>query len=211
MTDGIPNDPPPTVVSPRAGMPTRVMALLAGITVLMLVTPFTLGLSLAAALGVIVVAFIQRRRSRTLTRGRAWVVAAGTAAAAAIVGLAVVALSLSPAQRQRIRAVVQEANQAPPPPPPAWLEQITSGEPGKGGAERTSGDPLADRLAKSRAFQLYFGVLGGGLALLLLGALYGSVGWATAMLLAYGATGRWLPRAPRRVLPGDERTVEATA
>jgi hypothetical protein len=77
---------------------------------------------------------------------------------------------------------------APAPPPPAWLRRITPPN-----AQQSS--PIADSLVRSRAFTLWTIVMGIVLVAALVAAYAGSLGWIAAMLVLYGVTGDWLPRA----------------
>jgi len=50
-------------------------------------------------------------------------------------------------------------------------------------------DPVTDRLVNSRAFRLYFGLLGAAFTCVVFGAIAGSAGWLGASLLGYAFTG----------------------
>ena len=193
---------PLPVEDARAPIAVRMLAAVAGLLWLVAVGVPLLGVPVVAALGLGGAALLLRRRGRVLTRGYAWVVATtvATLTIAAVFGIAI--LSLPPAQRAQIFSGSSAQARKDVSPAPEWLERIAP----QGGA---SGNPAADRLAQSKPFQVYFSLLGGGIALLIMGALAGSLTWVAATLFSYAIAGRWLPRGERRPLPGDERYEHA--
>jgi hypothetical protein len=125
-----------------------------------------------------------RRRGEDLTPGRSWV-AASIASSLAIAGaFALVAVRSPDRTFERFRQVAAAREAAPSPKPPAWLARAfpeTTQPP----------DPLTQRVLKSRAFTVYFGVMGVGMAMAVLGVLTGSLGWAGTTLLTNALSRRF--------------------
>ena len=189
---------PPLAGTPRAPMAIRALAGVAALAWLLAVGVPLLGIPLVAALGIGLAALLLRRRGRVLTRGYAWLVGSLVATFAIAAGFGIAILSLPPAQRAQVFSASNAQARKDVSPAPEWLERISP----QGGA---SGNPAADRLAQSKPFQVYFGLVGGGIALLLMGSRAGSLTWVAATLGSYALAGRWLPPGERRPLPGDER------
>lgn len=186
---------------PRAPMAARVIAAIAGIAWLVAIGITLLGVPVVAAIGLGVAALLLRRRGRVLTRGYAWLLASGVAAITIGAVFAGALLSLPAAQRAQIFSASNAQARKDVSPAPEWLERIAP--------QGSSGNPAADRLAQSKPFQVYFSLVGGGLALLLMGAVAGSLTWVAATLFSYAIAGRWLPPGEKRPLPGDERFEHA--
>jgi hypothetical protein len=166
----------------------RAAAMLAGIAVAIASVFVTLGVSLIAMLAIWIAWAVARRRSRPLTRGVSWLVGVGTIGALLLSALGV-AMTQAPtnifADYQRL---MDSTAKMPPPPPPEWLRKITPPN-----AQQSS--PLVDSFARSRAFTTWTLVMGIVLLAGILASYAGTLGWSASMLVAYGATGAWLPRA----------------
>lgn len=160
----------------------RVLTGLAGAAILCLSALFTLGTALAAPLGMLAADHWARRRGQVLTRGASWLAAAGASSLAIAGAFAVSAMRESDETLRRFHDTASAREAAPMPPPPAWMTRLFP-------QATTKPDPVTERIVKSRAFSLYFGLMGAGLAAGMLGAIVGSLGWAGTMLLA-----RALPR-----------------
>lgn len=166
--------------APRAGVVARTAAGLAGVAALLVAALFTLGTAFAAPIGVALAAWMMRRRGRALSRGRSWMAAAAASTAAVALGFGLLFASLPSGTLTNAMAEAQKVEQ---PPPPAWLERIAPGS--------TRPDPATERIVKSAPFTIYFGVMGGVLAVVMMGSLAGSAGWGATLLLGYAGTGRW--------------------
>ncbi|HKT59861.1 MAG TPA: hypothetical protein VJQ46_07400 [Gemmatimonadales bacterium] len=84
---------------------------------------------------------------------------------------------------QRIHDAALARERAPAAQPPAWLTRTFPQA-----AQRP--DPITERVVNSRAFKVYFGIVGVGLVILIFGAIAGSAGWAGTMLLAHAFSRR---------------------
>jgi len=154
----------------------RLLVGLAGALILCLSALFTLGIALAAPVGVLTAAAWASRRGQRLTLGRSWL-AAAIASSLALVGVFAVAAARAPeGALQRFQQAAAEREAAPAVEPPAWLARVFP-------QATRQPDPLTERVLKSRALTVYFGLMGAGMAVVLLGAIVGSFGWAGTMLL----------------------------
>ena len=167
-----------------AGGLSRVAAGLAGCALLLVGALFTLGVAAGAFLGIVLAWWVQRRRGRRLDRAGAWIAATSTATLLIIIGTALIFALLPDGALTEAMAEARAAEQAPP---PAWLERL-GGDP----------DPATERIVTSTPFTLYFGILGASIALLILGSIAGSLGWAASLLAGFAVRGRW-PLGPQDV------------
>ena len=169
------NDP-----APRAGVVARTAAGLAGVVALLIAALFTVGTAFAAPIGVALAAWMMRRRGRALSLARSWMAAAAASTAAVALGFGLLFASLPSGT---FTSAIAEAQKAEQPPPPAWLERIAPGS--------TRPNPATERIVKSAPFTLYAGMMGGVLAVVLIGSIAGSAGWGATLLLGYAGKGRW--------------------
>jgi len=161
----------------------RIFSGLAGIAVLGVTAVPTLGTSLAAPLGILVARRLARRRERQLTRGGSWL-AAMIASSAAIVCAFGIAASRAPAgSLERIKEAAAARQSAPTPQLPAWFTRAFP-------QAAQQPDPVTERIVNSRAFALYFGLLGAGTAIAIFGAIVGSMGWVGTLLLTHAFSRR---------------------
>ena len=154
----------------------RLLLGVAGALILALAGLFTLGTALAAPLGILAARWWTRSRGRVLTPFRSWL-AAAVACGIAIGAAYTVAIVRSPdTTLQHFRETAARREAAPMPPPPTWVSRFFP-------QATTRPDPVTERIVKSRAFTLYFGIMGAVLAVAIFGALVGSLGWAGTVLL----------------------------
>lgn len=166
------------------------IAAAAGGVVLAVASAFvSFGGSLIAILAVVIGWLAARRRGRPFTRGRSWLVGVGAVGAVVLVAMGAYAAQLPRNSYSAFRRALDSTQTAAPAPaPPEWLRRITPP-----GAQQQA--PLTDALVKSHAFTIWAVVMGVGFTVALVAAYAGTLGWAASMLILYGATGRWLPRA----------------
>jgi hypothetical protein len=161
----------------RDNLMKRLLVGLAGGVILGLSALFTLGTSLAAPFGVMAAASWARRRERPLTRIRSWLGAVTASSLAIICAFALAAARAPEGAFQQIQDAAARSEQAPTAQPPAWIARVFPQ------ATRPP-DPVTEGIVRSRAFTVYFGLMGAGIAVAILGTMVGSVGWAGTMLLA---------------------------
>jgi hypothetical protein len=154
----------------------RVLAALAGITVLLVGALVTLGGALAGALGVWFATMIAKRRGQALSRLMAWVGAVATTAVAALIVGGVLLAKAPDGTITNFTAMIDSVQKAQAP---------------------TAGISPADSANIARVTKPAMaigGLIGGYIVLMMLATIYGSVGWSGAMLLVYAGTGAWLGR-----------------
>ena len=171
------DEPPDSPVSDLM----RIAAGVAGVGVIATGATASAGAVLTAALGVWIAAIIGNARRRPLVRGTAWVVACATATV--YLGLGGALLMQRAQDGTFVRAKVTEDSIAAAQPQPAWADKI-------GGKVARDGVPTM----VSGAVATWAMVVGGVLALALMGTVAGTCGWAAAMLMTLAAAGRWMPR-----------------
>lgn len=176
----IPPDPTfPTPVA-HAGAVARTLAFIAGLVILLVGGIFSLGIALVAPLGMLVGAYLWRRRGRTLPVVGHWLAALCGAtfimiAYAGLVG-AIVPSSAWTQVKQSMDSV-----SAHPAPPPKWLDRIAPGA-----AQRA-----AQQQASSPRMQTVGFAYGAGFAAIFFVAIFGTFGWIAGMLLGFGVKGYW--------------------
>lgn len=164
----------------KAGFLSRTASGLAGAILLLAGTLFTLGTATLASLSVLVARLVQRRRGRRLTTLHAWITAAVTATVVIVAAVGLIVASLPEGAIAEAMAEADAAAEAPD--PPAWLRRYTPpSEPG----------PMTERIVNSRAFNLYFGVIGASIAFAMIGGIVGSWGWVATILLGHAVRGYW--------------------
>ena len=164
----------------------RIVAGCAGIATLIFTALLTLGTVLAAPVGVLAARALARRRHRTLSRGAAWLGAVSASIIAVPLVFAGMLAIAPPGTADLLRAAVDSAQAQEPKPAdlPDWLTRMNP--------QAAQQNAVADRLASSRGFTMFFGIIGGVMAVSMLGTLSGSIGWVASMLLGYAITGRWI-------------------
>lgn len=146
----------------------------------------TLGVGPAALVGLLIVVAIQRRRGRSMGLLTSWATAAGVATVLVAVGIGVIFLSLPAEDWDEIWA----AAESEPTTQPEWLLGVSPAVDDAAAAAEPS--------LSTRAFVGYFGILAASVAAFIIGAVLGSVGWVTAILLGHSIMGRWPFRQPSR-------------
>jgi hypothetical protein len=181
-------DPPTRHAPSRVS---RVAAALAGIVVVLAIVAVTLGIALAAFVGMAVVAWWRRRSARPDTRVARWlgaVTGTGLAAAAVMVFAMLQAQayadSMTPAQREAVQRQVEAR-------PPSAIERMLPSS----AANRDIADARAKRLSGSKLFVVWVTAMTSALAGALIGLVVGSAAWGGATLALFGFTGRWQPLA----------------
>lgn len=148
----------------------------------------TFGTSLIAMLSIWIAAAVGRRNGRPLTRGSSWVIGVGSVGIAALGACVLfVATQVPRGEITKIKQAMDSAAAQPQKPPPEWLRKVMPPN-----AQRTS--PITDSLVRSSAFTVWTMIMGLTFFAALIGAYAGTLGWGASMLIAYGATGGWLPR-----------------
>jgi hypothetical protein len=164
----------------------RIVALAAGLAILLGAAVTSFGVALSAPVGIWLVHRFQRARGRTLGAGDSWIGAVSGAIVTLLVIAGVVATMLPSGSWHQMRQVADSAStEAAKRPPPAWLSRVAP----------TAGRPMPG-LAKSPAFNAVTMIWGMGFAVGILGGLVGTIAWVGAMLLIFSASGHWLGRPP---------------
>jgi hypothetical protein len=176
----------PPVDRRKAGFLARTASGLAGAILLIAGTLFTVGVVTLASLSVLVARLVQRRRGRWLTTLHSWMTAGVTATVVIVIAVPLIMASLPEGVIADAMADAEATAEAPGPEPPEWLRRFTPpSEP----------SPMTERIVNSRAFNLYFGVIGASMAVALIGGVIGSWGWVATLLLGHAARGYWPFRA----------------
>lgn len=181
--------PVTAAAAPRAGVLARVLAVVAGIALFLVGGAMTLGLALAAPVGMLIAWAVARaRHHRPLTRLTSWIAAMLTAAVVVGAVGAYMATKAPAGTFSQIEHVMDSARVARADQPmPAWVERIA---PGTAAAQRNS---ATTPFAQSRAVMYWGAAMGAIFTCALFGAFAGTLGWGATALVAYGARGRWLP------------------
>ncbi len=113
-----------------------------------------------------------------------WFGAAIGAAVAMLIGAGVIAAMVPAGSWHSIRQTADSVSaEGAKQPPPEWLSRVFP----------TAGRSSKSTVAAPAAFNTFTMLWGLGFAIVILGAVIGTVGWAAAMLLVFSATGRWPP------------------
>lgn len=172
---------------PASNLILRLLSALGGVLWLVLAALFTLGVALAAPLGVLVAWGMARRRGLPHTTLASWV-GAVIASSAAIPLLIAALLALAPpGTLEEMRATMVSAQAQETAELPEWLQRMSSQA-----AQRPN--PVTDSVINSPAFTILFGLLGLAIASVIMGTMAGTVGWLGALLLGFGLSGRWPAR-----------------
>ena len=179
----------------RAGAVARVLALLGAMLVGLIATAISVGFALAAPLGMWYAAALARRRGRPFTRAATWVSAVAGVLVAIVLGLGALTVH-DPGMWRPIFSVADSTTSVPveSTPRPAWLERIA---PETAKQTSSSARPSTIMVQVILAWSL-------GFALVLGGAIYGTVGWAVGMLCGFAVRGRW-PGRRRETAPAWPR------
>jgi hypothetical protein len=180
--------------APVASRGARAAALVGGLVALAVVMVATFGTALLALFGMAVAWALARRRRRPLTRGASWWGAALGVALGFSGFMALTIAKAPPGTMTRIQQQNDSIVASQPAEPPEWLKRIDP----TGGRSAQLSDSASQKIARNPAFLVWVGAMSTMLVAALLGAIVGSLGWAVGLLLAFAATGRWLPR--RRVV-----------
>jgi hypothetical protein len=168
-------EPPPV----PAGFLLRAAALVGGIIALLLGAIISLGTAILAVVGVLVAWWFYRRRGERLTRLGSWAAAVGACALGLVLVVGLLYLALP---EDAVSEAVAAAEASDPAPLPAWLERLE---------RRPPANTAADKLVNSTPFTVYFGLMGGMIAIAFLASLAGTMGWVGAFLLGFAVKGYW--------------------
>ena len=160
----------------RRSFGVRLLSAVAGVLVLLVSALFTIGASLVAPFGILVSRIVARRRGRPITRRGAWlgaVVASSIGFALALVVL-IARSPTNPFQAALAPAAGSDTQSAAA--PPSWFTRVFP-------QQRSS--PFTEHVIKSRAFRIYFGIVGIALSCLIAGAVAGTAGWLGTSLCGY--------------------------
>ena len=171
-----------TVSESKRGPLVRIAAFVVGALLLLCGLIVSLGTMIGALIGMGVANSLWRRRAQPSTRGKYWI-AAGVSMAVVLLAAASVLFAVAPAGSLRtvMHATDSASVAAGKEEPPAILKRL-----GPMYNRRYEPSASASHLLATVGAVWGVGFLVGSLA-----ALYGSLGWGAAMLLALGATGRW--------------------
>jgi hypothetical protein len=161
----------------------RLVSGLGGVLILAGGAMLTVGTALAAPGGIFVAGGLARRKRQQLSPIASWVGASAASSIALVIMLGIGAMLLPPGTLGQIESATAAARAEPPPRPPEWIARVfpqTTQRP----------DPVTERVINSRAFTLYFGLLGVAMACLILGTIAGTVGWIGVQLLVFAFRGR---------------------
>ena len=164
----------------------RILALLAGATAALALVVFTFGLAFAALLGMVILGAVRRSRARPYTRLESWL---GAVSGVAIIFLVVMSVVFAVGSVDIMGAMRQSAEADRTREPTSFerrLERISPRTPAS-----TAMEKRMEGMAESETFMWVSLILGLLVTSVLLGVLVGSATWGCAMLLVYGATGRW--------------------
>ncbi len=184
MTDVVEPERIASVVhaEPPSGALVRVAAFVGGAVLLLCGLVISLGTMLAALIGMGVVNHVWRRRGRPTTRGGYWIAAGASMAIVLLVaGSALFAVAPTGSLRSVMHTADSASVAAGREPPPELLQRL-------GPMYNRRLEPSA---GTSRVLAIVGAVWGLGFMVGSLAALYGTLAWGAAMLLAHAVTGRW--------------------
>jgi hypothetical protein len=184
----------------RAERGSRVTAAVAGVAAAVATAFISYGASLVAVVAVCTAWLIARRRGKPFTRGISWLFGVGSVALGLVIVLGAFATQVPKASFSAFGKALDSVQASPPPQPPEWLKKITPPN-----AQQPA--PITNSLIRSRAFTIWTGVMGVSFTIALASAYAGTLGWGASMLLLYGATGAWLPRAKPGTAAGPVSTA----
>jgi hypothetical protein len=165
---------------------TRLSAFVASALVLLGGAIISLGAVLLAPLGMWAWSAFLHRRHRPASRATSWLAAMASVAVGLLAVAGFALASLPPGGVHRMTQAMDSASVASAKtPPPAWLERMAPGAQARAASGSATPPSLRTPLL----------IWGGGVALLFLAAIVGSLGWVGGMLGGFAVTGRW-PGAP---------------
>jgi hypothetical protein len=179
----IPSDPivpGPAAPVAHGGAVGRTVGFIVGLSILLIAGIFSLGIALLAPVGMLVGAYLWRRRGRRLPVVGHWL-AALCGAAFVIIAYATLAGALVPTSTWSKMKQSMDSASAHPAPPPKWVDRIYPGM-----AERA-----AQRQASSPKLQAVSLAYGAGFAAIFFVAIFGTFGWIGGMLLGFAVKGYW--------------------
>lgn len=163
--------------APRGGLAPRSGALVGGLVITIVALLMSAGVALLAPLGIWIAGRVQRRRGRALTGFGSWLAGTGSVVIGVLALALVIGASLPAGSWRRAGRELDAVRATQPAPPPAWVERIAPGS-----ARRAAATPPPSRTAMIVNLALGFE---------LFTVMLGTLGWGGAMLLGYGARGRW--------------------
>jgi hypothetical protein len=167
--------------------PQRAIAGLAGMLMLGVFATFTMGLALAAPVGMLGAGAVARHQRVPLTRGASWLGAAIAVLATLLLLFGAFAVLSPPGTFANFRQSYDSVSTASRnTPPPAWIERFAPG------ASRARSNAVTVGMQNSPAFTLWAAVVGGVFGFSALAAFVGTLGWAAGLLLAYAINGSWI-------------------
>ncbi len=191
-------DPGPiiTVEAPIAAEPLaapadpvlRVLAGIGGVTILALGALVSLGAALVGALGVWFASLIAKRRRLPLSRLMSWVGAIAATAIALLIAGGVVFAKLPEGAIDEFRATI---------------DSVQAAQASPSGATREQADSARQQNPGAQTGMVIGGLIGGYIVLMMLSALYGSIGWVGALLLVFAFRGAWLGGPAQRRIEID--------
>lgn len=161
----------------------RLVSGLGGVLILAGGAMLTLGTALAAPCGVFVARRLARRKGHQLSPIASWVGASAASSIALTIIMGIGAMLLPPGTLGQIESESAAARAEPSARPPEWVTRVFP-------QATQRPDPVTERVINSRAFTLYFGLLGLAIAFLFLGTIAGTVGWIGFQLLVFALRGR---------------------
>jgi hypothetical protein len=168
----------------------RLVAGLAGGMAFVGLLPITLGLALAALIGMGVTAAVLRSRGRPFTRMASWLGAVGGVALTLAIGITIVLVLASDSLMAAMREGAQAEQTREPTAFERTLERMSPRTPASSAMERRMED-----VTMSGPFMWASVMIGSAMMSALAGVLVGSAAWGCALLGLYGSTGRWPPGA----------------
>jgi hypothetical protein len=164
-------------------------AAIAGIALAVASAFVSFGVSIIAMAAIWIAWAVNRRREKPLTRGVSWLVGFGAVGTVVLMVFVSFVLTRVPSSTLvDVKRAMDSAAATPQPPPPEWLRKMTPPH-----AQQQS--KMMESVVRSDAFTVWTGVMGVTFMAAVVAAYAGTLGWAASMLLAYGATGAWFPRA----------------
>ncbi|HEX6537150.1 MAG TPA: hypothetical protein VF041_21390 [Gemmatimonadaceae bacterium] len=185
----------------RAAGAARALAAITGLGLLALAATPTLGVALAAPAGMITVIGVHRLRGRRWTRVGSWLGAVVATALVAVIflGWAMRRVPASTFERARQQAAIdRQRRRSHPSRAQRVIQRIAPPSPAAPVIQART-DSLVNTPGFFWGVTIVAGIIGCGF----FGTIVGSFGWACAMLVAFGALGRWPggPAPPVRDAP----------
>lgn len=171
------------ITGPRAGIAGRIAAFLGAVVILIGGAAVSVGMVMLAPLGMLLAAYVWRRRGRVLPVVGHWLSAMAMVAVLflAFVGLIAAIVpsgTWSTVQHSTDSARVASAHT----PPPAWIERMYPGASKAAAQNATAQSPTTQTVVM--AYTMGFGGL-------IVVVVLGTIGWIGGMLLGLAVEGRW--------------------